>query len=63
MFFQADPFPLKKSTLSKAIFSLLKILPSFLWLYYKKLYSVPVFLQLGHDILRLVFQHSVDNAD
>ena len=59
--FPSSSIPFEKNHHSpKQWFSLPKILPSFLCIYYKKLSSVPVFLNLWHPILCLVFQHYIN---
>ncbi len=62
--FPSSFIPFEKNQHSpKQWLSLPKILPSFLWLYYKKLPLIPVVLHFGHDILGLVFQHTINDAD
>ena len=62
--FSGSSFSFEKNQLfPKQWFSLPKILPYFLCLYYKKLPLVPVVLHLGHDVLGFVFQHSINDVD
>lgn len=66
--FPSSSFSFEKNQHSpKQWFSLPKILPYFLCLYYKKLplipALIPVVLHLWHDILGLIFQHSIDDVD